>query len=306
MQDGLAVKEAAQALPPQHIRCSTGQPTLGHASCVSSLTAALDVCADMMEVEHSAKYTLSAHVWVAQNLWPTTPGEAVWHAQVRQRRGMAFSLWPRLTTGFESDTCDFLSELTSSSNICPLPFEENVSAVANEVTPVPQNLCPTTPGEAIWHAHVRHRRGMSFSLWPRVTTGVQSHTCDSLSEFIPGSNVCPLPCEETVSGVATHVTPEVSQWAQRWPPALPDNRFAQDRSQRMYVCDNCENRVAWRGQAQGFDGQYWAYNNNSPVASLHEQWERGRDFRWYCTACYASWWNMTDFTEVREALHLEH
>ena len=73
----------------------------------------------------------------------------------------------------------------------------------------------------------------------------------------------------------------------------------------MYVCDNCENRVAWRGQAQGFDGQYWAYDNNSPVASLHEQWERGRDFRWYCTACYAYWWNMTDFTEVREALQLE-
>ena len=230
----------------------------------------------------------------------------MWHAQVRQRLGMAFSLWPRLTTDSESDTCDFLSELTSSSNICPLPVEENLAAVAQEVTPVPQNLSPTTPGEAIWHAHVRHRRGRPFSLWPQVTTGVHSHACDSLSEFIPGSSVCPLPCEGTVSTVATDVTPEISQWAQRWPPALPDNRFARDRTQRTYVCDNCEKRVAWRGQAQGFDGQYWAYNNNSPVASLHEEWERGRDFRWYCTACYATWWNMTDFTEVREALHLEH
>ena len=411
MQDGLAVEEAAQALPPRHIRCSPGQPTLGHASSVSSLTPALDACADMMEVHHSAKYTLCAHVWVAQNLWPTTPGEAVWHAQVRQRLGMAYpGLSPRLTTDSESDTCHFLSELTSSSNIgpvpvpedlaavaqevklvapnlfpttpgeaiwhahvrqrrgrpfslwpqvttgvhshacdslsefmsgssvcplpcegtlstvatdvtpemyefselmsssnnCPLPLEDNLAAVAQEVTPVPQNLSPTSPGEAIWRAHVRHGRGRPFSLWPQVTTGVHSHACDSLSEFIPNTSVCPLPCEGTLSTVATDVTPEILQWAQRWPPALPDNRFARDRTQRTYVCDNCEKRVAWRGQAQGFDGQYWAYNYNSPVASLHEEWERGRDFRWYCTACYATWWNMTDFTEVREALHLEH
>ena len=126
----------------------------------------------MVEVEHPANYTLSAHVWVAQNLWPTTPGEAIWHAHVRQRRGMAFSLWPRLTTGFESDTCDFLSELISGSNMCPLASEESVSAVANQVTP------------------------------------------------------------------------DASKSAQRWPPSLPDNRFAQDKSQRIYVCDNCENRVS--------------------------------------------------------------
>ena len=56
----------------------------------------------------------------------------------------------------------------------------------------------------------------------------------------------------------------------------------------------------------GFDGQYWAYNNNLPVASLQKAWERGEDFRWYCTACYASWWNMSDWMEVREALNLEH
>ena len=157
----------------------------------------------------------------------------------------------------------------------------------------------------MWHAHVRQRRGMSFRLWPRLTTGFESDTCDFLSELISGSSICPLASEETVSAVANQVTPDASKSAQRWPPSLPDNRFAQDKSQRIYVCDNCQKRVSWRGQSQGFDGQYWAYDNKSPLASLPEQWERGRDFRWYCTACYAYWWKMTDFTKVRRALLLE-
>ena len=198
------------------------------------------------------------------------------------------------------------SELTSSSSICSLPPEDDLAAVAQEVTAVPQNLSPTSPGEVIGHAHVRHRRGRPFSLWPQVMRGVHSHACDSESKIMPESIVCPLPCEGTVSTVATDVIRPISHWVQRWPPALPDNRFAQDRTQRTYVCDNCQMRVAWRSQAQGFDGQYWAYDHNLPVASLQKEWERGRDFRWYCTACYATWWNMTDFTEVREALHLEH
>ena len=135
MQEGSAVEKAAQPLPPQHTRYSRGQATSGDMSSISPLTTELDVCADMLEVNHPSNYTLSAHVRVAQNLWPTTPGEAIWHAHVRQRRGISFSLWPRLTAGFESDTCDFLSDLISGSNICPLASEETVSALANQVTP---------------------------------------------------------------------------------------------------------------------------------------------------------------------------
>ena len=68
MQEGSAVKKAAQALPPQHTRYSRGQPTSGDVSSVSPLTTELDVCADMVEVKHPSNYTHSALVRVAQNL----------------------------------------------------------------------------------------------------------------------------------------------------------------------------------------------------------------------------------------------
>ncbi len=163
----------------------------------------------MMAMEQNATYTLCAGVGLGQNLWPTTPGEAVWHAKVRQRLSMGhLSLWPRITTGSQFDTCDFLSELTSSSNICPLSVEDHLAAVAQEVTPVPQNLCPTTPGEALWHAHVRHSRVRPFGLWAQVTTRIYSHASESFSEVVAGSSVCPLPCEAKVSTEATDVTAE--------------------------------------------------------------------------------------------------
>ena len=407
----MAVKEAAPALSLHLVACSTTQPTKGHATSVSSLPATFEDCADMRAMEQNATHRLCAHVGLGQSLWPTTPGEAVWHAQVRQRLSIGHhSSAPLITTDSQFDTFDFLSKLTSTSKISALSVENHLAVVALEVNQVPQNLGRTTLGEAIWHAQVRQSRvtpfdvwaqkttqmyshaseslsevvadssvcplpceakvpmeaidvtadefqssrlkssssigslppeddlafvaqeipavtqnlfptspaelvghanlsrirGRPFSLWPQVQRFIQAHACDSAPKIMPESIVCPLPSESTESTVATDVIPPISQWMQRRPPALPDNRFAQDRTQRTYVCDNCHKSVAWRSQAKGFDGQYWAYNNNLPVASLQKAWERGEDFRWYCTACYASWWNMSDWMEVREALHLEH
>ena len=140
-------------------------------------------------------------------------------------------------------------------------------------------MWPQTPAEALWHAHVGQSQGSGCNMWPHRTGGA--------------------------------VRPETNQpdpwqaWTpQRLPPTIPDNRFLQDRTRRVYVCDHCQARVPWLGQSQAFDGQYWAYDNKSPNHVLQEQLERGRDFRWFCTACYARWWSVNDLEEVRRRLGL--
>ena len=92
--------------------------------------------------------------------------------------------------------------------------------------------------------------------------------------------------------------------AQRWPPVLRDNRFSKDRHRRVYICDHCNAHVPWSGQAKAFDGAYLTYDNKTPIQFLPQQWEQGRDFRWFCTMCYARWWNMNDLGEVRKRLGL--
>ena len=67
--------------------------------------------------------------------------------------------------------------------------------------------------------------------------------------------------------------------------------------------------VSWSGQAKAFDGAYVSYDNKSPVCLLEQRREQGRDFRWFCTMCYAHvyarWWNMPDLSDVRKRLGLE-
>ena len=106
--------------------------------------------------------------------------------------------------------------------------------------------------------------------------------------------------------------PDTVAWAsgalsyppQRWPPVLRDNRFFKDRHRRVYICDHCNAHVPWSGQAKAFDGAYLTYDNKTPIQFLPQQWEQGRDFRWFCTMCYARWWNMNDLGEVRKRLGL--
>ena len=102
----------------------------------------------------------------------------------------------------------------------------------------------------------------------------------------------------------TELRPPQANPPQRWPPVLRDNRFFKDRSRRVYICDHCHAHVPWSGQAKAFDGAYLTYDNKSPIELLPQQWEQGRDFRWFCTMCYARWWNMNDLGEVRQRLGL--
>ena len=91
---------------------------------------------------------------------------------------------------------------------------------------------------------------------------------------------------------------------QRFPPVLRDNRFCKDRHRRVYICDQCNAHVPWCGQAQAFDGAYSSYDNKTPLEFLPKLWERGRDFRWYCTMCYAKWWEEDDLAKVRHRIGL--
>ena len=47
-----------------------------------------------------------------------------------------------------------------------------------------------------------------------------------------------------------------------------------------------------------------SYDNKTPIEFLPKQWERGRDFRWFCTMCYAKWWDEDDLGKVRGRLGL--
>ena len=164
-------------------------------------------------------------------------------------------------------------------------------------------MWPQTPAVALWHAHVGQSQDSGCNMWPHMTGGAGWHTTHFQNPS-SSSNMCPQTLGHALWPQTNQHNPCQTWTPQRLPPTIPDNRFLQDRTQRVYVCDHCQARVPWLGQSQAFDGQYWAYDNKSPNHVLQEQWERGRDFRWFCTACYARWWNVNDLVEVRRRLGL--
>ena len=106
-------------------------------------------------------------------------------------------------------------------------------------------------------------------------------------------------CQDASADKVTLLLPQ-----QRLPPVLRDNRFSKDTHRRVYISDQCNAHVPWSGQAKTFDGAYMAYDNTTPIEFLPQQWERGKDFRWFCTMCYGKRWDDDDLSRIRQRIGL--
>ena len=107
-----------------------------------------------------------------------------------------------------------------------------------------------------------------------------------------------MPC------AASWATGEAIYSLQLLPPQIRDSRFHKHRHLRVYICDGCNAHVPWCGQAKGFDGAYYRYDNKTQIEFLPRLWEQGQDFRWYCTMCYAKSFREDDLSKVRERIGL--
>ena len=87
------------------------------------------------------------------------------------------------------------------------------------------------------------------------------------------------------------------------PPQIDDNRFEKICRNRDHKCDYCGSLFTYATQSLPFDGQYVKHLGllgEDPWAT----WRQGKDFRWWCTNCWAELWQMSDLTAVRQALGL--